>query len=290
MTVQKRDNYNFEELIASFPELSRYVITNEYSNRTIDFFDPIAVRTLNKALLKHHYGIDYWEIPSNYLCPPIPSRADYIATVADLLSQENNGSVPAGPGVKILDIGVGANCIYPIIGCVNWGWSFVGTDIDPVAVVSAKEIVKNNAVLAGKIDIRLQIDSESYFNGILKRGEKIEATICNPPFHSSAEQAAQMAQKKLRNLNKPAAKPAVLNFGGSSNELWCPGGEEHFVKGMVAQSADFAGQCHWFTSLISKKESLAGIYSSLKRVEAKDVRTIPIARGNKISRVVAWRF
>jgi len=159
-----------------------------------------------------------------------------------------------------------------------------------VAVVSAKEIVKNNAVLAGKIDIRLQIDSESYFNGILKRGERIEATICNPPFHSSAEEAAQMAQKKLRNLNKPAAKPAVLNFGGSSNELWCPGGEEHFVKGMVAQSADFAQQCHWFTSLISKKESLAGIYSSLKRVEAKDVRTIPIARGNKISRVVAWRF
>ncbi|MDP3437467.1 MAG: 23S rRNA (adenine(1618)-N(6))-methyltransferase RlmF [Bacteroidales bacterium] len=288
--MQKINNYDFEELTVSFPELSRFVFTNEHNNRTIDFFDPAAVLMLNKALLKHYYKVDNWDIPRNYLCPPIPSRADYIATIADLLAEGNNGVVPIGAGIKILDIGVGANCIYPIIGCVNWGWSFIGTDIDPVAVESAAAIVRNNSVLSGKIEIRLQTDRESYFNGILKRGEKIAATICNPPFHSSAEQAAQMAHKKLSNLNKPVGREAILNFGGRSNELWCPGGEEHFVKGMVAQSRDFAQQCHWFTSLISKKESLKGIYSALKRAEANDVRTIATGRGNKISRVVAWRF
>jgi 23S rRNA (adenine1618-N6)-methyltransferase len=288
--VQKINNYDFDELIVSFPELSRFVFTNEYNNLTIDFFDPSAVIILNKALLKHHYGLNYWEIPPDYLCPPIPSRADYIATIADLLAEGNNGAVPVGSDVKILDIGVGANCIYPIIGCVNWGWSFIGTDIDPVAVESAAAIVRNNPVLTGKIEIRLQRDRESYFNGILKRGEKIAATICNPPFHSSKEQAAQVAHKKLSNLSKTRIKQERLNFGGRSNELWCPGGEEHFVKGMVAQSRDFAQQCHWFTSLISKKESLKGIYSALKIAGANDVRTIPTGRGNKISRVVAWRF
>ncbi len=287
--MQKINNYDFEELALSLPELSRFVFTNEHNNHTIDFFDPAAVKMLNKALLKHYYGVNNWDIPRNYLCPPIPSRADYIATIADLLAEGNNGAVPVGAGIKILDIGVGANCIYPIIGCVNWGWSFIGTDIDPVAVESAITIVDNNAVLSGKIEVRLQRERESYFNGILKRGEKIAATICNPPFHSSAEQAAQMAHNKLTNLSKNRIKSEILNFGGRSNELWCPGGED-FVKGMVIQSRDFAQQCHWFTSLVSKKESLKGIYSALKRAEAKDVRTIATGRGNKISRVVAWRF
>lgn len=288
--MQKINKYDFEKLTISLPELSRFVFTNEHNNRTIDFFDPVAVKMLNKALLKHYYGVDKWDIPLNYLCPPIPSRADYISTIADLLAEGNNGVVPVGSDVKILDIGVGANCIYPIIGCVNWGWSFVGTDIDPVAVESASAIVGNNAVLSGRIEIRLQSNRESYFYGVLKKGEKISATICNPPFHSSAEQAAQMAHKKLRNLYKTRKKTEELNFGGRSNELWCPGGEEHFVKGMVAQSRDFAEQCQWFSSLISKKESLKGIYFALKRAEAKDIRTIATGRGNKISRVVAWRF
>jgi len=313
--------YDFDELIKSSPELNKYVITNAYDDRTIDFFDPAAVKMLNKALLKHFYGIVFWDIPENYLCPPIPGRADYIHHIADLLADDkhsgnksrNNfflseGSAPAQEKeVKCLDIGVGANCIYPIIGCMEYGWTFIGSDIDPVAVESAKNIVRKNPLLKGKIEIRLQPDRTNFFNGILLKGEYVDITICNPPFHSSAEEAKEVAQKKIRNLmqNKaaelrsqnpdsmfgqnPDSKP-VPNFGGQNNELWCPGGEEQFVRDMAFQSRSFASQCRWFSSLIAKKESLRGVYSALKKVGAAEVKTIPMGQGNKISRIVAWRF
>jgi 23S rRNA (adenine1618-N6)-methyltransferase len=50
--------------------------------------------------------------------------------IADLLAESNNGIIPKGHGIQGLDIGIGANCIYPIIGNAEYGWSFVGTDID----------------------------------------------------------------------------------------------------------------------------------------------------------------
>ena len=297
--------YDFDELIKGSPELNKYVITNAYDDRTIDFFDPAAVKMLNKALLKHFYGIAFWDIPENYLCPPIPGRADYIHHIADLLADDKHsgnksrnsifpseGSAPAhGNEVKCLDIGVGANCIYPIIGCTEYGWTFIGSDIDPVAVESAKNIVRKNPLVKGKIEIRLQPDRANFFKDILLGGEYVDVTICNPPFHSSPEEAREVAQKKIRNLmqNKAGTKP-VPNFGGQNNELWCPGGEEQFVRDMAFQSRSFASQCRWFSSLIAKKESLRGVYSALKKVGAVEVKTIPMGQGNKISRIVAWRF
>ncbi|NTV18487.1 MAG: 23S rRNA (adenine(1618)-N(6))-methyltransferase RlmF, partial [Bacteroidales bacterium] len=206
--------YDFDELIKSSPELNKYVVTNAYDDRTIDFFDPAAVKMLNKALLKHFYGIAFWDIPENYLCPPIPGRADYIHHIADLLADDKHsgnksrnsfflseGSAPAhGNEVKCLDIGVGANCIYPIIGCMEYGWTFIGSDIDPVAVESAKNIVRKNPLVKGKIEIRLQPDRANFFKDILLGGEYVDVTICNPPFHSSPEEAREVAQKKIRNL------------------------------------------------------------------------------------------
>jgi 23S rRNA (adenine1618-N6)-methyltransferase len=36
---------------------------------------------------------------NNYLCPPIPGRADYIHYIADLLAS-NNGIIPKGHGIQ----------------------------------------------------------------------------------------------------------------------------------------------------------------------------------------------
>jgi len=144
-----RERYNFKELIDSCPELSQFVRVNDYGDESIDFFDPEAVKMLNKALLKYFYGINSWNIPQGYLCPPIPGRADYLHYVADLLGSCNNGVVPTGNRVRCLDIGVGANCVYPIVGTHEYGWSFVGSDIDKVAIQSASEIVECNQLLKG---------------------------------------------------------------------------------------------------------------------------------------------
>ncbi|MER2997492.1 23S rRNA (adenine(1618)-N(6))-methyltransferase RlmF [Pontibacter populi] len=285
-----RGRYNFKQLIASCPELKPFVKLNEYKDESVDFFDPKAVKMLNKALLAHFYDIKHWDIPQGYLTPPIPGRADYIHYVADLLAASNQGKIPTGNKVTCLDVGVGASCIYPIIGNREYGWSFIGADIDPVSIQSSNSIVEANPALKGNVELRLQPNAKNIFHGIIKKDEFIDVTICNPPFHASLAEAQAGTIRKLKNLQqKKIAKP-TLNFGGQKAELWCEGGERVFVENMISQSKQFSTSCFWFTTLISKESNLKSVLYALKAAGAKDIKTIPMGQGNKISRIVAWTF
>ncbi len=284
-----RSRYDFKELIGSFPELAKFVFVDKYNSETIDFSNPAAVKTLNKALLKQFYGISNWDIPANYLCPPIPGRADYIHYIADLLGSSNNGIIPRGKLITCLDIGVGANCVYPIIGNYEYGWSFVGTDIDAVAINSAKKIVEQNNNLK-EIEFRKQNYPDKIFNGIIKSNEKFDVTICNPPFHASLAEAQEGTLRKLRNLNYGKKAKPVLNFGGQHAELWCKGGEREFISKIIKESALMPDTCFWYSSLVSKSSNLPGIYYELGVAKAFEIKTIEMKQGNKISRIVAWTF
>lgn len=284
-----RSRYNFDELIKSCPDLKPFVMPNKFCDLSVDFADPNAVKTLNRALLQHFYDIKDWDIPAGYLCPPIPGRADYIHYAADLLASSNNDVIPKGKHIHALDIGVGANCVYPIIGNHEYGWQFVGADVDSVAVRSAKQIVAANPALTKQIEIRHQTNLSHILTGIVKPGELFDITICNPPFNSSREEAGQSTVRKLTNLGKDATVP-VRNFGGQNNELWYPGGEAAFASKMIYQSTQMAKQCFWFTTLISKKENLRDVYKLLNKSEVADVRTTDMAQGQKHSRIVAWTF
>jgi 23S rRNA (adenine1618-N6)-methyltransferase len=284
-----RERYNFTQLIESCPKLTPFVSLNRYNDESIDFFNPQAVKMLNKALLKFFYGIDNWDIPPSYLCPPIPGRVDYIHYIADLLGSTNNGKIPTGNTVKCLDVGVGANCIYPIIGHREYGWSFVGSDIDTVAIESAKVIIESNSSLKG-IELRLQPDQKNIFNDIIREGERFDITLCNPPFHSSQAESQNAAIRKLSNLKQKRVTNPVLNFGGKNSELWCEGGEKEFVNKMIIESRQFSSFCLWFSTLISKESNLTEAYDKLKNMNAVEVKTIPMGQGNKTSRIVAWTF
>lgn len=270
-----RDHYDFKKLIECCPNLAQFVAKNKYGNDSIDFTNLLAVKTLNKSLLKLFYHIT-WDLPDNFLCPPIPGRADYIHHVADLLS------LSKGKNVRILDIGVGANCIYPLIGHQEYGWSFVATDIDPLALSIAEGIIKENN-LADAIELRLQKSPSHIFKGIIKDNKTFDLSMCNPPFHASKSDAQAGTNRKWKNLK---VKTKTLNFGGQSNELWCPGGELEFIKRMIEESV--LVKCTWFTTLVSKKDNLPSIYRALEHVNACEVKTIPMGQGQKISRIVAW--
>lgn len=289
-----RARYDFKKLVGSSPELGQFVRLNDYQDESIDFFNPEAVKALNKALLKHYYDINYWDIPAGYLCPPIPGRADYIHHIADLLKSSNtvygSNKIPAGSKIRCLDIGVGANCVYPIIGNKEYGWSFIGTDIDPVAIAAASNIVDLNPVLKGQVELRLQHNQKDIFRGIMQLGEQVDLSICNPPFHASQAEAQAGSVRKLGNLKQKRVTKAVLNFGGQNNELWCPGGEERFVANMIRQSKDFSSSCFWFSTLISKQTNLKPAYHALRNAGAAAVETIVMSQGNKQSRLVAWTF
>lgn len=285
-----RERYDFKTLIASCPELARFVRLNIYNDESIDFADPEAVKVLNKALLKNYYDVTNWNIPPTYLCPPIPGRADYIHYMADLLGSCNNDRIPTGNKIRCLDIGVGANCVYPLIGNKEYGWSFVGADVDPVSIRTAKRIIESNPHLKDKIELRLQPDPKDIFFGIIQGNERFDLSVCNPPFHASLAEAQSGTLRKLSNLNNEKTLKPLLNFGGQGSELWCRGGEERFVRDMVRQSKLFAASCFWFSTSVSKQSHLKSIYEALAKAEAVEVKTIPMGQGNKSGRIIAWTF
>lgn len=284
-----RSRYDFKMLINEYSGLSEFVYTNEYQNETIDFSNPDAVKALNKALLKAFYHISFWDIPANFLCPPVPGRADYIHYIADLLSTSNNGTIPTGKLIRMLDIGCGANCIYPIIASDEYEWSVVGSEIESLAIESAKKIILSNPSLSG-IEVRKQSTTSAIFKGIIKPEEFFDVTICNPPFHSSLAEAMEGTTRKVKNLSGGKVKKTILNFGGQQRELWCKGGEKQFLSTMIKESALFSRNCLWFTSLVSKSSNLSDIYAELEHVNAHTIKTIEMKQGNKISRLVAWTF
>lgn len=277
--------YDFPSLLRNCPELAPFVRPSPVGSDTIDFAAPAAVLQLNRALLKSGYGLEHWDLPPGYLCPPIPGRADYVHHLADLL-----GATARGARVRILDIGTGANVIYPILGALEYGWCFVGSDIDPDAVSWARQIVAANKNLAGKIECRLQRSPSALFRGIVQPGETFAASMCNPPFHASAAEAVASTRRKVRNLHGHQTPKPVLNFGGQSNELWCQGGEKEFIRRMITESAALPEACGWFTTLVSKGENLPAIHHALTAARARDVRTLDLAHGQKRSRIVAWTF
>ncbi|SEA17532.1 23S rRNA (adenine(1618)-N(6))-methyltransferase RlmF [Pedobacter hartonius] len=285
-----RSRYDFPELICSYPQLEKFVFVNPYGDQSVDFSNPDAVKTLNAALLSHFYGITHWDIPENYLCPPIPGRADYIHYLADLLAAVNGNVIPKGNRVKVLDIGVGANCIYPIIGHQAYGWEFVGSDVDKRAIDSATNIAAINPSLKGHLAFRLQHSAAHIFTGIVKPGELFDLTMCNPPFHASAEEARSGSQRKVRNLGKQKGRETVLNFGGQHSELWCKGGEVEFIRNMIGESSAIGSQCCWFTTLVSKSAHLSLVYDALERAGVSAWETIEMSQGQKQSRFVAWTF
>jgi len=287
-----RSQYDFKKLISNCSELKAFVSINKHGIETIDFSNPIAVKTLNKALLQTYYDLEFWNIPKNFLCPPIPGRADYIHYLADLLAQTNNGNIPTGNFVLGLDIGTGSNLIYPILGYSIYNWSFVGTDIDKMAIQNCSKIIEANPKLIDVISLQQQTESRFIFKNIITPEDRFTFTMCNPPFHASAEEANKSTVRKVSNLNPKEKKTSnpVLNFGGQNAELWCNGGEIGFVTQMIYESAKYASQCLWFTTLVSKKENLSSIYKILKKVNAVSVKTIEMSQGQKNSRIVAWSF
>lgn len=288
-----RGRYDFPRLIQADAELGNYVGVNAHGELSIDFANPHAVKALNRAILKDSYRIQAWDIPPQNLCPSVPGRADYLHYLADLLAGSNRGVIPATKAVQVLDIGTGANCIYPLIGASEFGWRFVATDINPASLENAQAILDANPALAQQITLRLQPLLTEILKNMVYADEWFDLTMCNPPFHASLTEARVGTQRKWQNLGKPEGELTTnpsLNFGGQDAELWCPGGEQSFIQQMIKESAQIPTRCFWFSTLVSKAASLPGIYAALKQSKVLEHKTIAMSQGQKKSRLIAWTF
>ena len=280
--------YDFPQLIKASPDLAHYITKAPSSQQTIDFANPSAVKALNSALLEQHYGVTGWDIPDGALCPPIPGRVDYIHYIADLLN-----SVEPDKNVRMLDIGTGANGIYPLLASSVYNWECVATDISEASLDNVAKVLKSNAALQSRSSLRSQHDKHKMFEGVVLPQEQFDVSVCNPPFHASAEDAMRGSQRKVTNLSKGKAEPnskPLLNFGGMENELWCNGGEALFLKKMIKESKQFASQIRWFTSLVSKAENVKPLSKLANKAGATKVKVIEMTQGKKQARVLAWTF
>lgn len=269
--------YPIKDLCKSYPELEEHVVIAKSGLESINFGNPAAVKAINKALLLHYYDIQEWDIPAGYLCPPVPGRAEYIHKIKDL----------AGTEAHILDVGVGANAIYPIIGTKAYKWSFVGVDTDQRALDNVEKIIERNTHLKDRLELRLQVDSKAIFHNVIRDIDRFDVTICNPPFFKSAEDALKSTQRKNRNLH--GQRSSKRNFKGKSNELWTEGGEQVFVTRMIEESQKYRYQVKWFTSLISRQEHLPKLEYLLKSMGV-EYRIKEMQLGQKKSRILCWRW
>lgn len=273
--------YDFAALCAAVPALSAFVRDNGYTQLSIDFANPDAVKTLNQALLKQLYSVAHWQLPDGFLCPAVPGRVDYLHYLADLLALLNKNKVPTGSKVQLLDTGCGANLIYPLLAQAEYGWKITASELDPVAAKAAHLVIEQNQ-LQHKITLRQQPHSSHIFHGIIQPDDLFDLTLCNPPFHSSAEQALAGSERKAKNLGY---KKAELNFAGRSHELWCDGGEAAFIKTMIEESQSYARQVLWFSSLVSKQDNLPALQQQLTQLGAEH-QVINMQQGNKQSRIL----
>lgn len=271
------NGYNFDDLIIKNPLLEEFVIKNKIDTITIDFSDPKAVKELNKSLLFTFDKLTVWDFPDENLCPPIPGRLDYIHYLADLVSSEEN--------IKVLDIGTGATCIYPLLGVAEYNWNFVASDIDLDSLDTAQDIIDDNK-LESKIELRQQLNEQQILKGILKDDDLFFAIMCNPPFYKSEAEAQGANRRKTRNLGNNA----VRNFSGNNNELWYVGGEKAFLHNYLYESSLFKEKSTWFTSLVSKKENIESLEKSSKKLGATAFKVIPMSQGNKVTRIACWRY
>lgn len=280
--------YDFVALAKALPRLEGFICINPAGEPTIDFTDSDAVLALNQALLATYYQVKFWQLPPGYLCPPVPGRADYVHYLADLLASSGN-KLLRGKQITLLDIGTGANLIYPIIASQSYGWQVWGSDTDPVAVKAANAIVASNPALRSHIRLVLQQNTNAIFSGVIGQKQQFHLTMCNPPFFASQAEAEAASRRKWANLGK-YGQGHQRNFAGQQHELWCQGGELAFISQMITESQMFKQQVCWFSSLVSQQKNLQPLQKLLRSVGAVQAEVIEMRQGQKVSRVLAWSY
>ncbi len=283
-----QNRYNFKRLVKHHVELEKHIVLNPSGEETINFSSSSAVYELNKALLLADFKLSDYQLTSGYLIPPIPGRLDYLLHLQEVLLEKFN--IGSNSKLRGLDIGTGANGIYSILGAQYFNWNMVGTESDKKAVDIAIANIQRTKALQNKVEIRHQDTKSFILKNIIHPQEQFDFTICNPPFHTSREDAIKGSLRKLKNLGTTTSKEDLsLNFEGQANELWCNGGEALFIKRLIKESVLFKSQVRIFTSLVAKADNLTKIEKQLKKVTA-NYHSIPMSQGHKKSRFIMWWF
>ncbi|KAI8319012.1 S-adenosyl-L-methionine dependent methyltransferase, partial [Martensiomyces pterosporus] len=276
-------------LASQCPDLSKYLIAQSPTRSTIDFRDPAAVRSLNRALLKAFFGLTV-HLPSDSLCPSVPNRLNYVQWIAENITAEFAHSPIWG-----VDIGTGASCVYPLLGVrVMPQCRFVATDINECSIQAAKQNVESNGLdarirvyLNKNRETKLPLDDPEFPLPALADGqgagqETVAFCMCNPPFYESEEERKRLGDMK-------AGAPS-LQTGGKNDELYTEGGEAGFLKGLLAESKVLRERVRWYTTMVGKKSTLAVLKAELNAMGVARTKEGKLLQGRTTRWVIAWSF
>ncbi|CAL3971403.1 unnamed protein product [Diplocarpon coronariae] len=254
-------------------------------NGQLDFSNPESVCQLTKSLLKRDFALKI-SLPPDRLCPPVPNRVKYILWIQGLLDSTSDSYTDAyDPEREVLglDVGTGASCIYPMLGCAQRpNWRFAGTDVDDKSFGFAKQNVLANG-LQSRIKL-LQTQPDGPLLPLDKMGfEAIDFSMCNPPFYASTDELLSSAASKQR--------PPLTACTGSESEMVTAGGEVAFVSRMIDESLVLKDRVQWYTSMLGKFSSIDVLLKKLKENNIDNYAVTDFVQGNKTRRWgVAWSF
>ncbi|KXH69029.1 hypothetical protein CSAL01_07471 [Colletotrichum salicis] len=245
----------------------------------LDFNNPSAVMQLTKTLLKADFGLRI-DLPDDRLCPPVSNRHNYLLWLKSLLDSTTYGN--PDQNVIGLDIGTGASCIYPLLGCTQRKWSFYATDIDSRSLEFAKKNVELNN-LQSRISVVARTPQDSMVPLKDLGTESLTFVMTNPPFYTSEDDLLNSAKQKSR--------PPLTACTGAPVEMVTDGGEVKFVSRILEESLVLREKVQWYTSMFGKQSSLEEFIAILKEKSIDNYAVMEFVQGNKTRRwAVAWSF
>ncbi|KAJ0145664.1 hypothetical protein ACKLNR_005569 [Fusarium oxysporum f. sp. zingiberi] len=282
--AKSRDSH-FAELYSKAPDFQQLALQDAdfarlWKKHKTDFFnDPECVMQLTKSLLKLDFGLKL-ELPDDRLCPPVLNRHNYLMWLKGLLdstSYEKQDRKIVG-----LDIGTGASCIYPLMGCTERDWDFIATDIDPKSL----EYARKNVALNG-LDNRIKVVERKPTDALIPLDDlnvnSISFTMSNPPFYKSEEELLESAKQKSR--------PPFTACTGAKVEMVTDGGEVEFVDRMLKESLALQERVQWYTSMFGFLTSLIEFVDKLREHKIDNYAVTEFIQGSKTRRwAVAWSF
>ena len=269
---------DFLTLIKEFPELKKYKLKQNEDNEDefqFDWSNNELSLLMDKSILNYYFNIKYYDIPKGFLIPPIPSRINYINLINSIITKLiNDIDIKNIIGI---DIGTGANIIYPILGYSIYKWKFICTEINKEAYNNAKLILQKNN-LENNINIIKQNNKDNIFISILNRENKYLFSMCNPPYYNY-ENEIKLEDKKRDN---------EYNF----DEIYYKNGEYGFFQRYFEESICYKNNVFLYTILIGKKINAENIYDKLSSYNdiIKIYNMQKILTGNNVRYIIYWSF
>ena len=122
--------------------------------------------------------------------------------------------------------------------------------------------------------------------------DKVDFTMCNPPFFTSA---TDMTATHLTKSRSPSAicsgAPVEMIYDGGDGGDGGSGGDLGFVMRMLDESMVLQERVQWYTSMLGKLASATALVQALKERGVSNWVVTSLQAGNVTRRwVVGWSF